>query len=43
MGVVLVLQASDAVHLVVNPNVVRHVGGLVDGVRALRPSLRVGG
>ena len=36
--VILALQASDAVHLGVNDlNVVRHVGRLLDGVRALRP------
>ena len=38
MGVILAIQASDAVHVVVdNLNVVRHVGRLLDGIEGLRP------
>ena len=38
MGVILAIQALDAVHVVVdNLNVVRHVGRLLDGIEGLRP------
>ena len=39
-GVILVMQASDAIHLGVdNLNVVRQVGRLLDGVESSRPEL----